>query len=174
MKLTTDKIRLANSPNSGNWVLQLVVPTTEVDELNKLMNKECLKTVEVKQHREKRSLDANSYAFKLMSKIAEVLTSTTEEVYEQMLRRYGVHDYCVVITAAIPTLKKAFKYIDVNNKVKVNGKDAVQVKCILGSSNYDSLQMSKFIDGIKTECDTLKITTMTPKEIEQLIKNMEV
>ena len=118
-------------------------------------------------------MTANAYAWQLMSDMAKLLTSTTEEVYEQMLRRYGVHDYCVVIAAAIPTLKKAFKYVDVMNKVKVNNKDGVQVKCILGSSNYDSLQMSQFIEGVKSECITLGINVMTPKEIEQLLQNWE-
>lgn len=171
MKFNSSNIQLTK--RTSGYFLNIEVPNSQLDELQKLINKDVVKTVEIKQHREKRSLDANAYAFKLMSEIAKKLTSTTEEVYEQMLQRYGVHDYCVVIIEALPTLKKVFKFIDVHNKVKVNGKDAVQVKCTLGSSNYDSLQMSQFIEGIKTECDILKISTLTPEEVKRLLNNWE-
>lgn len=39
------------------------------------------------KHRENRSLDANAYAWVLMSKIADTLGTSKEEVYEEMLRR---------------------------------------------------------------------------------------
>ena len=50
--------------------------------------KECEKlSLEIKKYRRKRSLDANAYAWVLMSKLAEVLHTSKEEVYEEMLRR---------------------------------------------------------------------------------------
>lgn len=169
MKFKINSLPIVES--NGRYGFYCVIPNNMLDKFNKLKDKVC--SVEVKEYREKRSLNANSYAFKLMGEIGKKLTSTTEEVYEQMLRRYGVHDYCVVVADAIPTLKKAFKYVDVMNKVQVNGKNGVQVKCILGSSNYDSLQMSKFIEGIKTECCTLGIETLTPDEIKRMVDNYE-
>ena len=108
-----------------------------------------------------------------MSEIAKVLTSTTEEVYIKMLEKYGVHDYCGVIPETIPTLKKAFKFVEVKGKIKINGRDGVRVKCTLGSSQYDSLQMSQFIEGIKTDCDDLGIETKTPDEIKQMANSWE-
>lgn len=41
------------------------------------------------KHKKKRSLDANAYAWVLMSKIAAILRTSKEEIYEEMLRRYG-------------------------------------------------------------------------------------
>lgn len=47
-------------------------------------------SIKAVKYRQKRSLDANAYAWVLMSKIAAVLNTSKEEVYEEMLRRYGV------------------------------------------------------------------------------------
>lgn len=50
-------------------------------------NKE--KIFEVKEYKEKRSLNANNYAWKLMTEIANVLRMSKEEVYIEMLKAYG-------------------------------------------------------------------------------------
>ena len=39
---------------------------------------------------------------------------------------------------------------------------------IKGSSEYDTGEMSRFIDGVISECKELGIQTMTPDEIEEL------
>jgi N-glycosylase/DNA lyase len=57
------------------------------------------------QYREKRSLDANAYAWQLMTKIAEALRTSKEEVYEIMLKRYGTiatDDEGNIITISVP------------------------------------------------------------------------
>ena len=49
--------------------------------------KECEKlSLEIKKYRRKRSLDANAYAWVLMSKLAEVLHTSKEEVYEENVK----------------------------------------------------------------------------------------
>ena len=45
--------------------------------------RECEKlSIEAKKYREKRSLDANAYAWVLFTKIAEVVQSSKDEIYE--------------------------------------------------------------------------------------------
>ena len=39
---------------------------------------------------------------------------------------------------------------------------------IKGSSDYDTAEMSQFIDGIISECKDQGIQTMTPNEIEEM------
>ena len=41
---------------------------------------------EVKEYRQKRSLDANAYAWKLMDELAQAIGSTKEEVYKRAVR----------------------------------------------------------------------------------------
>ena len=57
------------------------------DELIKwLLNQDRDKLFEVKQHREKRSLNANAYAWALIGKIADVVKASKDEVYLQCSR----------------------------------------------------------------------------------------
>ena len=166
------------SDKTGKHFFYLEVQTSMMDELNKLSAKKCVKSIEIKQYREKRSLTSNAYCHVLIDAIAKMLISTHDEIYEQMLRDYGVHVYSIVLPKDIADKKKDYKFVEPMNKVKVKSDkgiiDAVQIDCIRGSSKYDSLQMSKFIEGIKTECDTLGIETLSPDEIKRMIDSMEV
>jgi len=151
-------------------VLKIRVPPNYIDKLTKLSEKDCLKSIEVKQYREKRSINANNYAWQLINQIAVKLGSTDTEVYYRMLRDYGTKDYIAVIKEAIPTIKKAYKIVEVVSQVKVNGKPAVQLRLIRGSSTYDTLEMSTLINGIVQEASILGIETMTPNELKSMME----
>ena len=45
--------------------------------------------IEAKKHRNKRSTNANSYAWKLITEIADVLRVSKDKLYEDMLYEYG-------------------------------------------------------------------------------------
>lgn len=132
--------------------------------------KDCEKlSLEIKKYREKRSLDANAYAWVLITKIAGVLNSSKEEVYEIELKKYGTlaeEDGCPI---TITVLKK----VDMTKipghwlKIKDNEKYCGYAM-IKGSSEYDTKEMSVFIDGIISDCKELGIETMTPDEIERI------
>ena len=44
------------------------------------------KTFEIKEHRERRSLNANAYAWVLISKIADAVRKNKDDVYLEMLK----------------------------------------------------------------------------------------
>ena len=52
-----------------------------------LINKEL--DIQVKEHREKRSLNANAYAWVLINEIANAMKLDKDEVYFDMLKHYG-------------------------------------------------------------------------------------
>ena len=54
-----------------------------------LYNQDKDKNFTIKEYKEKRSLDQNSYAWKLITEIGNVLRKSKEEVYLQMLKDYG-------------------------------------------------------------------------------------
>lgn len=132
--------------------------------------KDCEKlSLEIKKYREHRSLDANAYAWVLMSKIATVLRSSKEEVYEEMLRRYG-HLYeddgeyiTITVKSTVPVEKIDGHWLRIKDNGKYTG-----YAMIKGSSEYDTAEMSSFIDGIVSECKELGIETMTPDQIEEM------
>lgn len=121
---------------------------------------------EIKEHKEKRSLSQNAYAWKLITELGNVLRKSKEEVYMQMLKDYGVSDIIVVLSKVNPA--GYFKYYEKVRDVIINGNTFSQYKVFKGSSEFDSKEMSIFIDGIIQECENVGIPTMTPDEIKQL------
>ena len=121
------------------------------------------------KYRRKRSLDANSYAWILMTKIADAIESSKEEIYEDMLQKYGAvyEDEDGYITM---TVKKTVDMTKIDGHwkfIKDNGKFASYLM-IKGSSEYDTAEMSRFIDRIIEEAKELGIETATPDEVERM------
>lgn len=122
-----------------------------------------------KKYRQKRSLDANAYLWVLCSKIAEVEDSSKEEIYEQMLQKYGVvySDDDGYITV---TVKKEVDMSKIGGHwlyYRDNGKFACYLM-IKGTSEYDTAEMAHFIDMVVQEAKELGIETLTPDELERM------
>lgn len=119
--------------------------------------------------REKRSHDANAYAWVLMSKMAAVLKTSKEEVYEEMLHRYGklYEDSAGVIVITVKNTVDMSKIEGHWQKIKQNDK-FTGYAMIKGSSEYDTKEMSDFIDGVIADAQELGIQTETPDEIARM------
>jgi len=123
---------------------------------------------EIGQKKEKRSLNANSYAWTLLTKIADVLRTSKEEEYLKALKKYGQSQVVSVIKDGVELLKRSVKYCEEFGESTLNGKEFVHIKVYTGSSEFDKREMAIFIDGIISDCKELDIETMTPNEIERL------
>lgn len=123
-------------------------------------------SVRIDKYREKRSLNANAYAWKLLTEIANVCRTSKDEVYLEMLKRYGQSEIISVL-AHIP-IGEYVKYCEEAGESKLNGKLFKHYKVYKGSSEFDSREMSIFLDGIVSEAEELGIQTMTPDEVARL------
>lgn len=146
--------------------------TFEVNERNdfellvdELKDKDKL-SIEVKQYREKRSLNANNYAWALITQIADVVRANKEEIYLKMLRRYGQSELISVV-ANIP-IHEYIKYCEEAGESSLNGKLFKHYKVYKGSSEFDTREMSIFVDGIVSEAKELGIQTETPDQIAEM------
>ena len=137
-----------------------------------LMNQDGDKFFEVKQHREKRSLNANSYAWALITKIADVVGASKDEIYLHMLKRYGQSSVVSVLSDV--NVSGFFKYYEEFGKSSLKGKDFTHYKVFKGSSEYNSREMTVLIDGIVAEAQELEIETLPPYEIARLKEMWEV
>lgn len=169
MKILTKHCKLAKK--SDKWYFYIEVPNNLIDKLNKLINKDCFKSIEIKEKKESRSLNSNAYAWTLINKIAIVMKSTDDEIYIEMLRKYGTKEYVACLPNIIPELKKAFKLVETISKTNINGKQGVTLRLIRGSSTYDTAEMSNLINGIVDDATLLQIDTLPPAELERIIKN---
>lgn len=131
-----------------------------------LWNQDREKLFEIKQHREKRSLTANAYAWVLIGKIADVIRASKDEVYLMMLKRYGQSE--VISVVANVSLEGYFKYFDIIGQGIVNDTLFSHYRVYKGSSEYDTREMAVLIDGIISEAKELDIETLPPAEIARM------
>lgn len=133
-----------------------------INSLDELENVDLL-DIEAKKHREKRGLNANNYAWEIITQIGNVLGKSKEEVYLEMLKKYGqsqmisVYDYIDV--------SKFLKYYEEAGESLLNGKLFKHYKVYTGTSEYDTKEMSIFIDGVVEDAKELGISTDTPEQI---------
>jgi len=129
--------------------------------------------IEVKKHRKKRSLDANAYSWKLITEIANVLRSSKDEIYEILIVKYGqpLFEDNQLVEVILPAeanpnilglhLKNIGTRYDLNTEM-------THYIVYRGQSEYDTREMSIFIDGIVSEAKDLGIETLTPDELERM------
>lgn len=135
------------------------------------MKKDDLLRIRATKYKQKRSLDANAYAWVLMTKIANHpdIASSKENVYEEMLQKYGAfyEDDTGYITVTVRKEVDMSKIEGHWKYIKDNGKFASYLM-IKGSSEYDTAEMSHFIDRIVEEAKELGIETETPDELARM------
>lgn len=131
-----------------------------------LLDQDREKTFEVKQYRQKRSLNANAYAWSLIGKIADILRVSKDDIYLKMLVRYGQSEVVSVLSEI--NVAGYFKYYEKIGESSLNGKDFTHYRVYKGSSEYDTREMAILIDGIVSECEEMYIETLPPHEIKRL------
>jgi len=127
-------------------------------------------TVEIEPLKKKRSLDANGYLWVLLQKIAEALHTTKDEIYLEMLSRYGVFTHIVVKPNVVERVKDEWRTVRELGEVTINGKTGIQLQCFFGSSTYDSKEFSVLLDGVISEAKELGIETLSQSEADRMIK----
>lgn len=128
-------------------------------------------SIEIKKYKEKRSLDANAYAWVLIGKIAEKTRQKKETVYRDYIRDIGSFTTVCVQDKAVDDLRvlwenKGLGWLTETDKSKIAG--CTNVLLYYGSSSYDTAQMSRFIDLIVEDAKALGIQTETPDQLALL------
>lgn len=173
MKLTTNNL-LIEPALSGGAIIRF--ETLDIKYSHELMHKYDGKkmTVEIKEKRGGRSLDANAYCWVLCDKIAQTkgLLLKKGDVYKKAIRDYGVTTVVPVENELLPKVLKAWDDQGYGNDHDIIGASKVKgytnVRLYLGSSEYDSKEMSILIDGLVADAQELGIDTMTPTEMSKL------
>ncbi len=159
----------------GGW---LMVKPVQWD-LGKAMgivrkHKDKLYDLEVKEHRKKRSLDANAYAWVLINKIADVLRITPIEIYRQAIQNVsGNYEIIPVKEEAAEHFKQIWEAqglgwpcVDMG-KSKINGYR--NLRAYYGSSTFSVQQMQVLIDNLVQDCRALDIEVKSEEEIASLM-----
>lgn len=120
--------------------------------------------LQIKKWRNTRSLDANAYFHALASKIAECLGQTLEEVKRKLVIDYGV----VGTYAMLPKeaeIEKIYPYFrSVKETVNEKGRTTVIYALYKHTSDMDSKEFTRLLDGTITEAKALGLDTDTPAQ----------
>jgi hypothetical protein len=143
----------------------------QFDVIHDIVESGKLLSVEIKQYRQRRSLDSNAYLWVLLAKLATVLNTDKDSLYIEMLDRYGVFTHIVVKPEMVDRVKNEWRTVRELGEVIINGKAGVQLQCYFGSSTYNSAEMAKLIDGVVSECKDVGVEVMPPDELE-LMKSL--
>lgn len=145
----------------GRGKATFLCPKSKLQALDGLKTGEYV--LELKRYRERRSKDANAYAWVLINSIADQIHASKDEVYLEMLKSYG-QSATVTLKATVDP-SDYFKYYECIREATANGILYKHYRIYKGSSEYDTKEMSVFIEGIVYEAKELGIDTRTPEEI---------
>lgn len=152
----------------------MIDDTCKIDKILPLifrLDKDTIYDVKINKHREKRSLNANAYLWKLVTEIGNILNKSKEEVYLQMLIDYGQSEMISILSEI--NVKGYFKYYKLAGTSILNGKEFNHYKIYKGSSEYSTKEMSILLEGAVQEAKNLGIKTKEDYEIEKLIEEWD-
>ena len=159
----------------GGWLM--VKP--EREDLGKAMavvrkHKDKLYDLEVKEHRKKRSLDANAYAWVLINKIADALRITPKEIYRQAIQNVGGNYEILPVKAeAAEHFKQVWEAQGLGWPCVDMGKSKIDgyrnLRAYYGSSTYSTTQMAQLIDILIQDCRALDIEVKSDEEIASIM-----
>ena len=130
-------------------------------------------SIKIGRKTKKRSLDANAYAWVLLSKLAEKLEKSKTEIYRDIIKDVGGNcDTVCVQDKAVQSLCEGWERNGLGWQTetfpsKIEG--CTNVILYYGSSTYDTQQMSRLINLILQECKQVGIETKSAEEIESLL-----
>ena len=155
---------------TGKWLL-----TFETVELPDIFDKTRDKdlNLEIKQHRNHRSKDANALLWECIGRLAMALRADKWDIYLLMLRRYGQYTYIVVPPNAVEMVARQWRECEVIGDININGRDGVQMLCYYGSSTYDTKQFSILLDGVISEMKEIGLTAPTSEDMRRSIEEWE-
>lgn len=131
--------------------------------------------VEIKEHKEKRSKNANDYFHVLIHKIAEKLKIGNDECKVKMNLEYGsplkidedtLFAFKVPKGAKVDTVVKYPKWV---KETTENGKQFDVYMVYKETHTLDTKEMTRLIEGTINEAQDLDIETITPNEKNNLL-----
>lgn len=146
-------------------------------DINKILDKDL--DIELKIHRQHRSLNANAMHWSLCGKLADSIGSTPQEVHKELLLKYGALQIEENGSAAYMIRPASWNPTD-TDYVRAAGEIYLETKkgkvrhliyLIFKESHlYDSKEMSALISGTLDECKAQGVCTWSAHEVEQALE----
>lgn len=127
--------------------------------------------VTVKRYKERRSLNANSYMWVLLDKLAAKLNADREQLYLDYVKRYGLWCDVSLMLDKAQTIRTGWERQGLGWKTEAIQRrgNLLDVRLYYGTSSYNKEQMRRVIDAVVEDCKDMEIETRTPEEIESML-----
>lgn len=129
----------------------------------------------VKEHRKKRSLDANAYAWVLIGKLADTMRMPPTDVYKNAIQNIGGNYEVIPIRdEAVEKFKEVWEKQGLGWPCVDMGPSKIpsyrNLRAYYGSSTYDTRQMSLLIDALIQDCKALDIETLSDEKLSAMME----
>jgi len=158
--------------------ISLLLDTKQLDIVEELKNENKL-NVELKKYRKIRSLDANSYFWKMLSELCELAEIDTVEEYKRRVKELGIFKQFRIQTEDVKTFEKVWTdrgiawFCEIADTEYLGNIEFKIINAYYGSSSFNSKQMSRLIDGVVQDCKIYGIETKPQQEIDSLLKEWD-
>lgn len=168
----TGTVRDLTFDAGGRAILSLNISGDIREEIDRLNGKTL--DISLKEHKPKRSGEANRYMWSLCEAIAVSQGISKEEVYRKCVREVGVYVPMTLTASAYDRFAEEWErrglawFVDVVDTSRIG---EVEVFAYYGSSTYNTAEMSRLIKAVTEDARALGIPTETPAELALLLKN---
>jgi hypothetical protein len=123
------------------------------------------KIYELKEYKEKRTLNQNSYYWKLLNELSNKLKIPSTELHFELIKKScPFEEYLVPYEANL----RGIEYYIEKGKIERNGKLFKKIRVYVGSSLLDTIEMGILLDNLIEECKLQNIETLTPEELSKM------
>lgn len=129
----------------------------------------------IEEHKEKRSLNANAYAWSLMNKLSDKMNISSIEIYRNYVHELSVYKTITINDEAVDTFIKSWGMNGIAwlcekiDNAEIDGYSILHA--YYGSSVYNTRQMAKLIDLIEQDAKAVGIETLEDKKLKQLLED---
>lgn len=154
----------------GTWLKLCVLPAdAQKARKSVLRQRECVYTADLKEYREKRSLDANAYFWRLLDELAISLGEPKEGLYLRYVKECGPFKDFSMTEDEAKTFRVAWEKLGVGWPTEqvdyAEDGDRLIIRAYYGSSTYNTKQMSRLIDSVVADCKAVGIETLPPEKL---------
>lgn len=135
--------------------------------------KDCDVEVTIEKYSESRTLKANAYLWLLVTKIANALRESKEDIYLDMLKSYGQGGVASVQEKDEDRFIRSYKYHEYLGESVNKGRLFKHYQFWVGSSEYSRAEFAILLDGVILEAKNLGIEVRPQEEIDSMLSEME-
>jgi hypothetical protein len=123
------------------------------------------KIYELKEYKEKRTLNQNSYYWKLLNELSSKLKISSDELHFELIKKScPFEEYLVPYEANL----RGIEYYIEKGKIERNGKLFKTIRVYVGSSRLETVEFGILLDNLIEECKLQNIETMTESELAKM------